>query len=143
MEVPISMAAADRSNCLRVVIADGDTAFAELLARIVDSHDEFEVVGIAKDGEEAVQLTIWQDADIVLIDIDLPKIDGLQAAQLLHQSRPRAFVLLMSSLEDERGKEARKVGAVAYVPKTRVSQLERELVAVVDHGVGARFETRS
>jgi DNA-binding NarL/FixJ family response regulator len=73
-----------------------------LLATIVDARDRCEVVGIAADGEEALQLSIWQDADIVLMDLDMPKIDGLRAMSLLRKSRPRACVLFVSGLEDER-----------------------------------------
>src|SRR5438034_3240549 len=58
---------------LRVVIADDDAAFAQLLATLVNDVQGFEVVGIAADGEEAVQLAIWQDADVVLMDIDMPR----------------------------------------------------------------------
>jgi chemotaxis response regulator CheB len=57
------------SDPLRVVVADDDPGFAELLAAIVDANPRCEVVGIASDGEEALQLSIWQDADIVLMRV--------------------------------------------------------------------------
>jgi two-component system chemotaxis response regulator CheB len=117
-----------KSGPLRVVVADDDAGFAELLATIVDASERCEVVGIAADGEEALQLSIWQDADVVLMDIDMPKIDGLRAMHLLRKSRPRACVLFVSGLEDERADEARAAGAFAYIPKSRaVTDVERML----------------
>ena len=117
---------------LRVVIADDDAAFARMLAILVNDMQGFEVVGVAGDGEEAVQLTIWQDADVVLMDIDMPKIDGLRATELLRKSRPRACVLFVSGLEDERTTRARRTGAAGFIPKTRApEQLEAVLRALL------------
>jgi DNA-binding NarL/FixJ family response regulator len=116
---------------LRVVIADDDAAFAQLLATLVNDVQGFEVVGIAADGEEAVQLAIWQDADVVLMDIDMPKIDGLRATELLRKSKPRACVLFVSGVEDERTTRARGAGAAGFIPKTRAAeQLEAVLQAL-------------
>lgn len=116
----------------RVVIADDDAPFARLLAALVDDVDGFEVVGIAADGEEAVQLAIWQDADVVLMDIDMPKIDGLRATELLRKSRPRTCVLFVSGLEDTRTSTARNAGAAGFIPKLRApEQLEAVLRALL------------
>lgn len=116
----------------RVVIADDDAAFAQLLATLVDDVDGFEVVGVASDGEEAVQVAIWQDADVVLMDIDMPKIDGLRATELLRKSRPRTCVLFVSGLEDARTTTARSAGAAGFIPKVRASeQLDAVLRALL------------
>ena len=118
-------------RALRVVIADDDAAFAQLLATLVNDVEGYEVVGIAADGEEAVQLTIWQDADVVLMDIDMPKIDGLRATELLRKSRPRACVLFVSGLDDERTTRARGSDAAGFIPKVRAAeQLESVLRAL-------------
>ena len=112
------------------MIADDDAAFAQLLATLVNDVEGYEVVGIAGDGEEAVQLSIWQDADVVLMDIDMPKIDGLRATELLRKSRPRACVLFVSGLDDERVAKAR--GAAGFIPKVRAAdQLEAVLRALL------------
>jgi DNA-binding NarL/FixJ family response regulator len=122
------------SDPLRVVVADDDPGFAELLATIVEANSRCEVVGIASDGEEALQLSIWQDADIVLMDIDMPKIDGLRAMQLLRKSRPRACVLLVSGLEDERVAEAKAAGAFAYIPKRNAAVDVERMLRVIERG---------
>jgi DNA-binding NarL/FixJ family response regulator len=117
-----------QSDPLRVVVADGDPEFAEFLATIVDANERYEVIGIAADGEEAVQLSVWQDADVVLLDVDLPKIDGLRAIELLRKGKPRTCVLLVSGLDDERAAKARAAGAYASISKSRAAvEVERTL----------------
>jgi DNA-binding NarL/FixJ family response regulator len=102
---------------LRVVIADDDERYAELVASLLHERPELEVIGIAKDGEEAVQLATWQDADIVLMDVDMPRIDGIVATRLVREARPRMCVLMLSGADPERIEEARAAGAVGYVNK--------------------------
>jgi DNA-binding NarL/FixJ family response regulator len=115
----------------RVVIADDDPGYVRFLATVVEANDAFEVVGLAANGEEAVQLAVWQNADVVLMDIDMPKIDGLRATQLLRKSRSRICVLLVSGLEEEALEEARTVGAAAVIPKSSGPQaIEAKLEAI-------------
>ena len=102
---------------LRVVIADDDEAYAELVAALLHRSSELEVIGIAKDGEEAVQLACWQDADVVLMDIDMPRIDGITATRLVRKARPRVCVLMLTGAEPDRIDEAREAGAAAYINK--------------------------
>lgn len=105
------------TESLRVLIADDDERYAELVADLLHKLDEFEVVGIARDGEEAVQLACWQDADIVLMDVEMPKLDGLTATRLVREARPRLCVLMLSGADPSRLAEAREAGAAGYVDK--------------------------
>jgi DNA-binding NarL/FixJ family response regulator len=102
---------------LRVVIADDDEGYAELVAALLQGCPQLEVIGIAKDGEEAVQLACWQDADVVLMDIDMPRIDGITATRLVRKARPRICVLMLSGAEPDRIHDARLAGAAAYINK--------------------------
>jgi DNA-binding NarL/FixJ family response regulator len=102
---------------LRVLIADDDERYAELVADLLQQVHELEIVGIAKDGEEAVQLACWQDADVVIMDVEMPKIDGIMATRLVRQARPRLCVLMLSGADPARIDEAREAGAVGYVDK--------------------------
>jgi DNA-binding NarL/FixJ family response regulator len=110
------------ANALRVVIADDDEAYAELVAALLNRCRELEVVGIAKDGEEAVQLACWQDADVVLMDIDMPRIDGITATRLVRNARPRICVLMLSGAEPDRIHDAREAGASAYINKLNAQE---------------------
>src|SRR5512145_1011241 len=102
---------------LRVLIADDDERYAELVAELVHQVRELEIVGIAKDGEEAVQLACWQDADVVIMDVEMPKIDGITATRLVREARPRLCVLMLSGADPARIDEAREAGAAGYVDK--------------------------
>ena len=102
---------------LRVVIADDDERYAELIGVLLQDRPELEVIGIAKDGEEAVQLACWQDADVVLMDIDMPRIDGIVATRLVREAKPRMCVLMLSGADPSRLEEAREAGAIGYVNK--------------------------
>jgi DNA-binding NarL/FixJ family response regulator len=104
---------------LRVLIADDDERYAELVADLLQRVAELEVVGIAKDGEEAVQLACWQDADVVIMDVDMPRIDGIMATRLVREARPRLCVLMLSGADPERMEEAREAGAAGYVNKAQ------------------------
>lgn len=106
---------------LRVLIADDDERYAELVAELLQQVRELEVVGIAKDGEEAVQLACWQDADVVIMDVEMPKIDGITATRLVREARPRLCVLMLSGADPARVDEARQAGAAAYLDKAAAS----------------------
>jgi DNA-binding NarL/FixJ family response regulator len=107
---------------LRVLIADDDERYAELVAGLLHQVRELEVVGIAKDGEEAVQLACWQDADIVVMDVDMPRIDGITATRLVREARPRLCVLMLSAADPERIEDAREAGAAGYVNKAQAPE---------------------
>ncbi len=104
---------------LRVLIAVDEERYAELVADLLQRVDELEVVGIAKDGEEAVQLACWQDADVVIMDVDMPRIDGILATRLVREARPRLCVLMLSGADPERMEDAREAGAAGYVNKAQ------------------------
>jgi len=103
----------------RVVVADDDPGFLEAVAAALEGDGRFEVVGLAANGEEAFQLACWQEPDVVVMDIGMPKIGGIEATRLLQRSRPRICVLMVSGEEPERLKEARRAGAVGFVSKAR------------------------
>lgn len=107
---------------LRVVIADDDEGYAELVAVLLQGCRELEVIGIAKNGEEAVQLACWHDADVVLMDIDMPRIDGIAATRLVREARPRLCVLMLSGADPQRVEDAREAGAIGYVNKAHAPE---------------------
>jgi len=113
---------------IRVVLADDDPRFLEALAAAMEADGRFEVVGLAANGEEAFQLGCWQEPDVVVMDVEMPVIDGIKAAELLRQSRPRSCVLMVSGADDVFAH--RDVGelADAFVSKTDFDEIP-EVVA--------------
>jgi CheY-like chemotaxis protein len=106
----------------RVVIADDEDSFAELLAAVLERDGRFELLGRARDGKEAIELVLAVAPDAVLMDIDMPVMDGVEAMSRLHRRRPELPVVAVSGLDYcERGLEMRLAGAVDYVQKERVA----------------------
>ena len=105
----------------RVVIADDDEAYAASLARMLEADGRVEVIGIASNGEEAVQLALWHDPDIVLMDAIMPGIDGVEATRVVRESRPRLCILMVSGEESEELRDrAREAGAAGLLHKARI-----------------------
>jgi DNA-binding NarL/FixJ family response regulator len=105
-----------------VLIADDDEQFAASLAALLEADGRVEVIGIAATGEEAVQLAVWHDPDIVLLDVAMPGIDGVEATRLVRESRPRLCILMVSGTESkELRDQARQAGAAALMHRSRVS----------------------
>ena len=74
---------------VRVLICDDQTVVREGLAAILSTDDEIEVVGLARDGEEALALAATDRPDVVLMDLNMPVMNGIQATQRLRLRHPR------------------------------------------------------
>jgi DNA-binding NarL/FixJ family response regulator len=105
----------------RVVIADDDDKFASGLATLLEADGRVEVIGIAGNGQEAVELACWQDPDIVVMDFQMPVLDGIKATRLVRQSRARVCVLMISgSTTKTFAERAVDAGAAACISKDRI-----------------------
>jgi DNA-binding NarL/FixJ family response regulator len=112
-----------RAGGIRVVLADDDPGFLEALAAAMEADGRFEVVGLAGNGAEAFQLGCWQEPDVVVMDVEMPVIDGLKAAELLRQSRPRACVLMVSGSDEVIAHSASADVAAAFVSKADFDEI--------------------
>jgi DNA-binding NarL/FixJ family response regulator len=84
---------------IRVVLADDDAGFLEALATTMEGDGRFEVVGLAANGAEAFQLGCWQEPDVIVLDVEMPVLGGIEAARLLRQSKSRVCALLVSGAD--------------------------------------------
>jgi len=103
---------------VRVLIVDDQEPFRLAARLVVDVTDGFEVVGEAETGEESVTMATELRPDLVLMDVNLPGIDGLEATRRILASEHPPVVLLLSTYEEEEyAPRAAECGAAAYVPK--------------------------
>jgi DNA-binding NarL/FixJ family response regulator len=122
---------------IRVLIADDHRMFAEALESILATDQRLAVAGHAGDGAEAVRLTLETRPDVVLMDIAMPVMDGLQATQQIREQWPTACVLMLTGSSSRSDVDrAHEAGAAGYVTKERVAA---ELIdAIVEIGTGTR-----
>jgi len=104
---------------VRVLIVDDQEPFRMAARMVVDATEGFEVAGEAETGEASVELARELSPDLVLMDVNLPGINGLDATrQILSEHRGSTVVLLLSTYEeDEYAPRAAECGAAAYIPK--------------------------
>ena len=121
---------------LRVLIADDHTLIREGTRRILEQQSDFEVVGEAASGDVAVELAGTLHPDVVILDVRMPGLNGIEAARRISLEHPASRVLIVSAYDDEPYVvEALRAGASGYLLKTASSS---ELVnAVRAVGTGA------
>jgi two-component system, NarL family, invasion response regulator UvrY len=106
---------------VRVVIVDDQPPYREAAKLVFDILDDFEVVGEAVSGEEALEVVESSEPDLVVMDINLPGINGVEATRRLLADHPRLVALLVSTYEAEDvPADAASSGALAYVHKERL-----------------------
>ena len=104
---------------VRVLIVDDQEPFRLAARMVVEATDGFEVAGEAETGESSVDLAHDLDPDLVLMDVNLPGIDGLEATRRILKASDRVVILLLSTYEAaEYGPKAAECGAAAYIPKS-------------------------
>jgi two-component system, NarL family, response regulator LiaR len=103
---------------LRILIADDHAIVREGLEAILSTQPDFDLVGTATNGLEAVSLSKELQPDVILIDLVMPQMDGLAAIQSIRADDPQARILVLTSFaDDERIFPAIKAGAMGYLLK--------------------------
>ena len=107
---------------VRVLIADDHRLFAEALRAILGAEPRVDVVGLAASGTDAVQQTLELEPDIVLMDISMPDLDGLEATRRIRVQRPATQVLMVTGSDADQDVDAARIaGAAGYVTKDRIA----------------------
>jgi DNA-binding NarL/FixJ family response regulator len=103
---------------IRVVVADDHGIVRSGVKMLLDQQEGMGVVGEAEDGVEAVQLALREKPDVVVLDVSMPRMTGIQATHEIKQHLPDAAIVLLSMYDDQRYfYEALKAGAAGYVLK--------------------------
>ncbi|MFB9236129.1 response regulator [Plantactinospora siamensis] len=103
---------------IRVVVADDQTAVREGLALLLDLLDDVSVVGQAADGDEALALVAEHRPEVVLMDLRMPRCDGVRATELIRAEHPDTQVVVLTTYaDDEHILAALRAGALGYLTK--------------------------
>lgn len=104
---------------IRLLIADDHPTFREGLSRMLSDEEDFECIGKAADGLEAVEMTWKLKPDVVLIDISMPNLDGIAAAKQIRAKSPDTAIIIISAFDyDSYILAALQAGAAGYMLKT-------------------------
>jgi DNA-binding NarL/FixJ family response regulator len=128
----------------RILVAEDDESFLDAIALLLDQDDRFVLVGRARNGREAVTLTEQVAPDALVMDIEMPVLDGVEATKLLREATPDLPIVAVSGHDyEERVLEIRQAGADDYVRKARLAdELPRVLAALLEAGGrSARFRS--
>jgi DNA-binding NarL/FixJ family response regulator len=115
---------------ISLLLADDHTLFCESLRTVLQTEmEDVEVIGIARDGNEALAIVADKRPDIVLMDVRMPGLDGVQATRIIHERFPDTHVIMLTTFDDdEYVRHAMKYGAVGYLLKD--TPLEKLIVAI-------------
>ncbi len=106
-------------NAVRVLVVDDHSIVRQALAAMLAQEADIEIVGDAANGQEAVALTRQHSPDVVLMDINMPVLNGIEATRAIHAESPATCIIGLSMFErDELAEAMRDAGAMDYVTKS-------------------------
>ncbi|MGE6539388.1 response regulator [Bacillus luti] len=120
---------------IRLCIVDDHSFIRESLHTILDGQEDLQVVGMAEDGERAMELCERLKPDVVLMDLEMPNLDGIHATKMIKEKWPDIRVLILSTFQNtERAKEIIRNGADGYLLKSIDSRELAESIRLVYRG---------
>jgi DNA-binding NarL/FixJ family response regulator len=120
---------------IRVLLADDHGVIRDGLGRLIAALDDIELAGTAADGEEAVQRSAELAPDVVLMDLDMPRVDGIEATRRILADRPQTAVLVLTSFSDRpRILGAIEAGACGYLLKDVAAEEVADAVRAAARG---------
>jgi len=126
-----------QTSAIRVLLADDHALFRQGVRRLLEGAGDIEVVGDAETGEESVRLAEDLAPDIVLLDVAMPTLSGIDAARMIKTSSPRAGIIMLTVHADEEFLfEAIKAGAMGYLLKDCTPDELIRAIRVVHSGEG-------
>lgn len=104
---------------VKILLVDDDQAFRSILRRLLEREQDFSVVGEAGDGVEAVEVTRVLQPNIILMDLAMPRVNGLDATRRIKAERPETKVIILTQHQDDAYRQAAaQTGADAFLIKT-------------------------
>jgi len=120
---------------VRILLTDDHAVMRQALRVILEHNSEVEVVGEAANGVEAVSMAAALRPDLVIMDVNMPRMDGIQATKQIKTARPATIVIGLSVIDDKHVTEAMKAaGAEAVLLKDAAEQLHEAIATLVQRG---------
>jgi len=119
----------------RILVADDNESFRSGLKKLIKQHHDWSVCGEAENGREAIARASELKPDVILLDIQMPRLDGLSACRLIRQKVPASRVLILSMYQSlDLAQIAADAGAWGYLSKNLVSsELISKIEAMMNH----------
>ncbi|MCR5701307.1 MAG: response regulator transcription factor [Lachnospiraceae bacterium] len=125
---------------IKVIIADDSDFVRDGMKIILDVDDEFEVLGVAATGKEAIDLATKQAPDIFLMDIQMPEMDGIEATKIIVEKGLGKVLILTTFDDDDLVRQALKNGAKGYLIKNHTPEHLKQMIKSVYYGSGVMDE---
>ena len=122
-------------KAIKILLVDDQPLFREGLRTLLSVHSDFDVVGEAGNGEEALRLARSLRPTVVLMDLQMPVLDGVAATRRLHEEQPDCRVIVLTTFDDdEMVFDGLRAGAVGYLLKDAPSEKLAEAIRVAARG---------
>ena len=120
---------------IKVIIVNDSDFVRDGMRIILSVDEEFQVLGCAKNGKEALELAIKEKADVILMDIQMPEMDGIEATKEIVRRKLGKVLILTTFDDDELVEKALKNGADGYLIKNHTPDQLKQMIKSVFHGV--------
>lgn len=125
---------------IKVIIADDSDFVRDGMKIILDVDDEFEVLGVASTGKQAIELAEKSAPDVFLMDIQMPEMDGIEATKIIVEKKLGKVLILTTFDDDELVKQALQSGAKGYLIKNHTPEHLKQMIKSVYFGSGVMDE---
>lgn len=126
---------------IKVIIADDSDFVRDGMGIILDVDEEFQVLGCAANGREAIELAKANKPDVFLMDIQMPEMDGIEATKYIVENNLGKVLILTTFDDDELVQKALRTGAKGYLIKNHTPEHLKQMIKSVYHGSGVMEET--
>ena len=125
---------------IKIIIADDSDFVRDGMKIILDVDDDFEVLGTAATGKEAIELAQKEAPDIFLMDIQMPEMDGIEATKIIVERNLGKVLILTTFDDDELVRQALRNGAKGYLIKNHTPEHLKQMIKSVYYGTGVMDE---
>jgi hemolysin D len=115
---------------IKIFLVDDLRVVREKVKEILQPHRNLQIVGIATDGDSAIEQLEYLQPDIILLDLDLPTLDGWETARIISQKYPDIDVIILSSSPDDRSGRADIASIKEFIPKSEIDRIVRTIAEV-------------